>query len=112
MCALVTGVQTWARPIFEVARVADRIILAIGDTEQTSREGFAANHLGDRTDIDIVGEQNELVDALAALGKPLIVCAINGRPPSWPNVVEKADAILECWYAGQDRKSTRLNSSH
>ena len=86
----------------EVARGADTIILAIGDTEQTSREGFAANHLGDRTDIDIVGEQNDLVDALAALGKPLIVCAINGRPPSWPNVVEKADAILECWYAGQE----------
>ena len=50
----------------EVAKTADTIILAIGDTEQTSREGFAANHLGDRTDLDILGEQNELVDALAA----------------------------------------------
>ncbi|MDP4574389.1 glycoside hydrolase family 3 N-terminal domain-containing protein [Qipengyuania sp. G39] len=86
----------------EVAKTADTIILAIGDTEQTSREGFATNHLGDRTDIDIVGEQNELVDALAELGKPLIVAAYNGRPPSWPNVVEKADAILECWYPGQE----------
>ncbi|WP_435199166.1 glycoside hydrolase family 3 N-terminal domain-containing protein [Qipengyuania sp. 902] len=86
----------------EVASTADTIILAIGDTEQTSREGFATNHLGDRTDIDIVGEQNELVDALAELGKPLIVAAYNGRPPSWPNVVEKADAILECWYPGQE----------
>lgn len=86
----------------EVARGADTIILAIGDTEQTSREGFAQNHLGDRTDIDILGEQNELVDALAALGKPLIVAAYNGRPPSWPNVVIKADAILECWYPGQE----------
>lgn len=86
----------------EVARGADTIVLAIGDTEQTSREGFAANHLGDRTDIDIVGEQKELVDALAALGKPLIVCAINGRPPSWPTVIEKADAVLECWYPGQE----------
>ncbi len=86
----------------EVARTADTIILAIGDTEQTSREGFAKNHLGDRTDIDILGEQNALVDALAALGKPLIVAAYNGRPPSWPNVVEKADAILECWYPGQE----------
>ncbi len=85
-----------------VARTADTIVLAIGDTEQTSREGFARNHLGDRTDIDIVGEQNELVDALAALGKPLIVCAINGRPPSWPNVVAKASAVLECWYPGQE----------
>ena len=86
----------------ETARGADTIILAVGDTEQTSREGFATNHLGDRTDIDILGEQNALVDALAALGKPLIVAAYNGRPPSWPNVVEKADAILECWYPGQE----------
>ncbi len=85
-----------------VAQTADTIVLAIGDTEQTSREGFATNHLGDRTGIDIVGEQNELVDALAALGKPLIVCAINGRPPSWPNVIEKASAVLECWYPGQE----------
>ncbi len=86
----------------ETAKSADTIILAIGDTEQTSREGFAANHLGDRTDLDLVGEQNLLVDALAALGKPLIVVAYNGRPPSWPNAVEKADAILECWYPGQE----------
>jgi len=90
------------REAVEVARGADTIVLAIGDTEQTSREGFARTHLGDRTEIDIVGEQNELVDALAALGKPLIVCAINGRPPSWPNVIAKADAVLECWYPGQE----------
>jgi len=85
-----------------IARLADTIILAIGDTEQTSREGFAVTHLGDRADLDLVGEQNALVDAMKALGKPLIVCAVNGRPPSWPNVVDKADAILECWYAGQE----------
>jgi beta-glucosidase len=86
----------------EVARGADTIILAIGDTEQTSREGFAKNHLGDRTSIDILGEQNALIDALAVLGKPLIVAAYNGRPPSWPNVIAKADAVLECWYPGQE----------
>jgi beta-glucosidase len=85
-----------------VARLADTIVLAVGDTEQTSREGFAVTHLGDRAEIDIVGEQNALVDAMAALGKTLIVCAINGRPPSWPNVIAKADAVLECWYPGQE----------
>src|SRR5690606_28633327 len=47
-------------------------------------------------------EQNALVDAMAALGKPLIICAINGRPPSWPNAVARADAVLECWYPGQE----------
>jgi beta-glucosidase len=84
------------------ARTADAIVLAIGDTEQTSREGFARNHLGDRTDLDLVGEQTELFLALKALGKPVVVVAINGRPPSWPRVVAGANAMLECWYPGQE----------
>jgi beta-glucosidase len=84
------------------ARDADLVILAIGDTEQTSREGFASNHLGDRTSLDLIGEQNALFDALAALGKPIVVCAINGRPPSWPSVVARANAVLGCWYPGQE----------
>jgi beta-glucosidase len=84
------------------ARDADLVILANGDTEQTSREGFAATHLGDRTSLDLVGEQNALFDALAALGKPVVVCAINGRPPSWPNVIARANAVLGCWYPGQE----------
>jgi beta-glucosidase len=86
----------------EVARGADVAILAIGDTEQTSREGFAKNHLGDRTSLDLLGEQNELFDAIHALGKPVVVCAINGRPPSWPNVMARANAVLGCWYPGQE----------
>ena len=86
----------------EAAKRCDVILLAIGDTEQTSREGFAKNHLGDRTSLDLVGEQRELFDALHALGKPLVVCAINGRPPSWPAVMARANAVLECWYPGQE----------
>lgn len=85
-----------------IARKADVILLAIGDTEQTSREGFAKNHLGDRTSVDLVGEQNALFDALHALGKPIVVVAINGRPPSWPGVAAKANAMLLCWYPGQE----------
>ena len=86
----------------DVAKDADIILLAIGDTEQTSREGFAKNHLGDRTSLDLVGEQNELFAALKATGKPVVVCAINGRPPSYPAVVEGCNALLECWYPGQE----------
>ncbi|WP_343615289.1 glycoside hydrolase family 3 N-terminal domain-containing protein [Novosphingobium sp.] len=85
-----------------LAQKSDVILLAIGDTEQTSREGFAKNHLGDRTSLDLVGEQNELFAALKATGKPVVVCAINGRPPSYPAVAEGANALLECWYPGQE----------
>jgi beta-glucosidase len=86
----------------EVAKGADVIILAIGDTEQTSREGFAANHLGDRTSLDLIGEQDALFAAMIALGKPVVACAINGRPPSYEAVAARANALLECWYPGQE----------
>ncbi|MGA2777164.1 MAG: glycoside hydrolase family 3 N-terminal domain-containing protein [Steroidobacteraceae bacterium] len=83
------------------ARSADQIVLAIGDTEQTSREGWAANHLGDRDSLDLVGEQQALFDALRALGKPIVVVLINGRPASTVEIAEKADALLEGWYLGE-----------
>ena len=86
----------------ELAKTCDVVLLAIGDTEQTSREAYAANHLGDRTNLDLVGDQNTLIEAVHATGKPIVVLAINGRPPSYPNVVAKANAMLECWYPGQE----------
>ncbi|MDG6079260.1 beta-glucosidase [Erythrobacter litoralis] len=87
----------------EAARDADTIVLFIGDTEQTSREGWADEHLGDRTSLDLVGEQNELFAAMKALGKPIVTVLINGRPPSYPAVAEQSDAILETWYAGEQQ---------
>jgi beta-glucosidase len=86
----------------DAAKPADVIILAVGDNELTSREGFAKNHLGDRTGVDLLGEQNALFEALHALGKPVVVVAIHGRPASWPTVAAKANAILDCWYVGQE----------
>lgn len=87
----------------EVAKTADTIVLFIGDTEKTSREGWAAGHLGDRTSLDLVGEQNELFTALKALGKPVVAVLVNGRPPSYPTIAAEADAILETWYAGEQQ---------
>jgi len=84
-----------------LAHGADRIILCIGDTEQTSREGWAPTHLGDRDSLDLVGEQQALFDALRALNKPLIVVLINGRPASTVTIAEKANALLEGWYLGE-----------
>lgn len=60
------------------------------------------NHLGDRTSLDMVGLQDELVNAIAATGKPIIAVVFNGRPLSIRNVAEKAAAIFECWYLGQE----------
>ena len=87
----------------KAARNADTIVLFIGDTEQTSREGWADEHLGDRSSLDLVGEQNELFAALKALGKPIVTVLVNGRPPSYPAIAEQSDAIIETWYAGEQQ---------
>ncbi len=86
----------------EIAKTADVIILAIGGNDQTSREAWALNHMGDRTSLDLFGYQDKLVDEMAKTGKPIIAAIYNGRPLSITNVVEKADAIIECWYGGQE----------
>ncbi|WP_420607879.1 glycoside hydrolase family 3 N-terminal domain-containing protein [Novosphingopyxis sp.] len=85
------------------ARGADQILLFIGDTEQTSREGWGDEHLGDRTQLDLVGQQQELFDALKALGKPITAVLINGRPPSYVGIAEHANAVLETWYGGEQQ---------
>lgn len=85
----------------EIARNAGQIVLTLGDTEQTSREGWADSHLGDRDSLDLVGEQQELFDALKALGKPITVVLINGRPASINKIATEANAILEGWYLGE-----------
>jgi beta-glucosidase len=84
-----------------VARQADQIVLTLGDTEQTSREAWANSHLGDRSSLELVGEQQELFDALRALDKPVVVILINGRPASTVKISREANAIIEGWYLGE-----------
>ena len=84
------------------AQLADTIVMVLGDNEQTAREAWADNHLGDRTSLDLIGQQNDLARAIFALGKPVIVVLLNGRPLSVNLLAERADALLECWYLGQE----------
>jgi beta-glucosidase len=85
----------------EVAKQAEVIVLALGGNEQTSREAWMGNHLGDRTSLDLFGRQDDLIDALSDLGKPMIAFVFGGRPLSINNLVAKAQTIFQCWYMGQ-----------
>ncbi len=86
----------------KVAQGADAIVLAIGGSSSLHREAWAKNHLGDSLTLDLTGEQNELARAMFALGKPVVVVLINGQPLSIPQVVEKANGVIEGWYLGQE----------
>ena len=86
----------------EAAKLADTILLVLGDNEQTSREAWADNHMGDRDSLDLMGRQNDLAAAIFALKKPTVVFLLNGRPLSVNLLNEKADALVEGWYMGQE----------
>jgi beta-glucosidase len=58
--------------------------------------------MGDRANLDLFGSQNELVKAITETGKPIIVVLFNGRPISITNLQTQSNAILECWYLGQE----------
>jgi len=84
------------------AQQADVIVVAIGGNEQTSREAWSRKHMGDRTNLDLVGRQQELVTAMLSTGKPVIVFLFNGSPLSIQYLNENVPVIFECWYLGQE----------
>jgi beta-glucosidase len=86
----------------QVARKADVVLLVLGENEQTSREAWAATHLGDRDNLDLLGNQDDLAKAIVDTGKPVVVLLLHGRPNSINYVAEQVPAILDGWYLGQE----------
>jgi beta-glucosidase len=86
----------------ETAKAADVALLVLGSNEDTNKEAWAENHLGDRDSLELVGQQNELVKAVLATGKPTVVMLINSGPLSINYIAENVPAILEGFYLGQE----------
>jgi beta-glucosidase len=78
------------------ARRADVIVAVVGESQGMSGEAAS------RADISLPGRQEDLLKALKATGKPLVVILMNGRPLAIPWVDENADAILEAWFPGTE----------
>jgi beta-glucosidase len=86
----------------KVAQKTDVAILILGENEQTSREAWAVEHPGDRDSLDLLGNQDDLVKAIVATGKPVVVFLLHGRPNSINTIAESVPAILDGWYLGQE----------
>ncbi|MEA5127836.1 MAG: glycoside hydrolase family 3 N-terminal domain-containing protein [Proteiniphilum sp.] len=121
-CAIRDTTQSNIDEAVRIARQSDIILLVVGGSsardfrteyietgaatvgthrdeiisDMESGEGY------DRSSLDLLGDQEKLLDALAATGKPLIVVYIQGRPLNMNNASEKADALLTAWYPGQE----------
>ncbi len=80
-----------------MAGEADIVVLFLGGDEFTAKEAFFNNALGDRDSIEPVGQQNELIQKVKAVGKPVVVVLKHRRTLSISIIAEEADAILDCW---------------
>ena len=77
------------------AKEADVAILGLGEWQGISGEGF------DRSNLDLPGKQEQLLEAVAATGKPVVLVLQNGRPLTIGWAKEHIPAILEAWYPGE-----------
>jgi beta-glucosidase len=93
----------------KTASTSDAIVLVIGENESFSREAWSETHLGDRESLELPGLQNELVEALLKLGKPMVAIMVGGRPLSFNLVAERVPAIFQAWYLGQETGTAIAN---
>lgn len=77
------------------AKAADIVILGLGERQGISGEGF------DRSSLDLPGNQEKLLEALVATGRPVVLVLQNGRPLTIDWAKDHVPAILEAWYPGE-----------
>jgi beta-glucosidase len=77
------------------AKNAEVVILGLGEWQGISGEGF------DRSSLDLPGNQERLLEAVVATGKPVVLVLENGRPLTVGWAKQHVPAILEAWYPGE-----------
>lgn len=78
------------------ARRADVALLVLGEPHDWSGEAAS------RSDIGLPGVQQQLLEAVAATGKPTVLLLMNGRPLALPWAAERVTAIVETWFLGTE----------
>jgi beta-glucosidase len=78
-----------------IAKAADVVILGLGEDGVTSGEGH------DRSNLDLPDNQEQLLEAIVAIGKPVVLVLENGRPLTIGWAREHVPAILEAWYPAE-----------
>jgi beta-glucosidase len=77
------------------AKQADTVVVGLGEWQGISGEGF------DRSSLDLPGKQEQLLEAVVATGKPVVLVLENGRPLTIGWARRHVPAILEAWYPGE-----------
>ena len=76
------------------ARQADLVVMALGEDAESSGEAGSRAHLG------LPGNQEQLLDAVSATGRPVVVVLFSGRPLTLVAALPQMAALLEAWFPG------------
>ncbi len=80
----------------EAAKASDVAVLALGESGMMSGEG------GSRAYLDLPGNQEKLLEAVAATGKPIVLLVFSGRPLVLDWASKHVAAIMEVWFPGTE----------
>src|SRR6202158_4193416 len=78
------------------AKRADLVILTLGESPEMSGEAASRSNLG------LPGHQQELLEAIASTGKPVVLILFSGRPLTVPWAFEHVPAVLAAWFPGTE----------
>jgi beta-glucosidase len=86
-----------------LANSSDLTILVLGEAQNMSGEAAS------RESLDLPGDEEKLLEAVAATGKPIVLVLLNGRPLNIKWAAEHVPAILDAWYPGTQGGSAIAN---
>jgi beta-glucosidase len=89
-------VADWIVKVKAAAKDSDLVIAVLGETASMSGEGAS------RATLELPGMQQQMLEAAAAAGKPIVVVLENGRPLDIRWAAAHVGAILEAWYPGTE----------
>ena len=100
----VIGGKTDSTEAVEAAKRADVAVVVVGENPDDAGKGTVPATDGEAHDVaslDLTGSQEDLVRAIQAVGKPVVLVLVNGRPLSIPWEAEHVPAIVEAWEPGE-----------
>lgn len=100
-CEINSADRTGFEQAIKAAGEAEVAILVVGDKSGLTPD-CTCGESRDRAELGLPGIQQELVQAIVATGKPVVVVLINGRPLSVPWIAEHVPALVEAWLPGEE----------
>ena len=103
-CELTGADKTGFEQAIKTAQQADVTVLVMGGQNGTKgvSKGQTGGEMRDRVDLKLFGVQEDLIQEISALGKPVVIVLIDGRPSTMLNWIDKVDGVIMMFYGGQE----------